>query len=486
MKSYTLQTVMLLLATVSVTGCAVHRARKVEPPVQPPAAFLSATSDTAASCAQGRWWRAFNDPALDAVIDTALAANYSLAQAVARLEQADAARRGARSARLPSLSAGGRTTRNKQASIYGNYLSKTAGMSATAAWELDLWRKLANAHAAGSLDAQASRGDLESLYMTIAANTADLYYLVAEQREQLALTERTIESFERLTGLVRRRYELGLVGALDIYQARQNLAAARVRKPLIEAELAVAEHALSILLGRYPGPMEDAVVVALPEIPAAFPAGLPSELLARRPDVRAALLRVMAADARVGQAVAARFPSINLTGSYGRSYSDFGGGFGNFGRAVFTADFWNLTSDLLMPLFDGGRRRAEADRARAACRERLAAYNETVLTAFGEVEDALVRNHTTEQRIRHLQERAEATGAALRLAVDNYAKGLSDYLPVLTGQSADFESRSQLVAARRQLISYRISLARALGGLWMADAADNRLSAKSAREKVDE
>ena len=266
---------------------------------------------------------------------------------------------------------------------------------------------------------------------------------------------------------------------LDIYQARQNLAAARARKPQIEADLAVAEHALSILLGRYPGPMEDAVVVALPEIPAAFPAGLPSELLARRPDVRASLLRVMAADARVGQAVADRFPSINLTGNYGRSSS-------NFGIATFSANFWSLTSDLLMPLFDGGRRRAEADRARAAFRESLAAYNETVLNAFGEVEDALVRNHTTEERIRRLQEQAESTGAALRLAVDNYAKGLSDYLPVLTGQNSDFDARSQLVAARRQLISYRISLARALGGVWMAGEADNRLSAKSERENVDE
>ena len=123
---------------------------------------------------------------------------------------------------------------------------------------------------------------------------------------------------------------------------------------------------------------------------------------------------------------------------------------------------------------------------RAAFRETLAAYNETVLTAFGEVEDALVQNHTTEERIRQLDERVEYTSAELRLAVDNYARGLSTYLPVLTAQNSNFEAQSQLVAARRQLISYRISLARALGGDWMAGEVDNRLSAKSDRESEDE
>ncbi len=479
MRIITVRTTALLLAVMALQGCAVHRAQKVKPPLTPPAEYQSLESDKADNFDTGRWWEAFEDPALEAVIDSALAANYSLAAAVARFEQADAARRSARAGRLPLVNAEGRGSRAKQASMFGNNISETASMSASAAWELDLWRKLASAHKAGSLDADASRGELESFYLTLSANTADLYYLVAEQREQLALTEQTIGSFEQLTELVRRRYELGLVGALDLYQARQNLSAARARKPMIEGELAAAEHALSILLGRYPGPMDDAVVAALPEIPDAFPAGLPSQLLARRPDVQASLLRVAAADARVGAAVAARFPSINLTGSYGRSRSDFG-------PSVITANFWSLAGSLLMPLFDGGRRRAEADRTRAAFRERLAAYNQTVLTAFGEVEDALVRNRTTEERIRHLDERAQSTGAALRLSVDNYSKGLSTYLPVLTGQNADFDARSQLVAARRQLISHRISLARALGGRWMASEADNRLSSNSERENVDE
>ncbi len=472
MRFFTVWASALLLAVMALQGCAVHRTQKVEPPVKPPEQFQAQQGGEAESCDSGRWWKAFDDPALDTVISTALEANFSLAAAVARFEQADAARRVARAERLPSISAEGRASRASNSNVFGNYISETASMSVSSAWELDLWSKMASAHAAGGFDAEASRGDLESMYLTITANAADLYYLIAEQREQLALTGQTIESFEGLTELVRRRYDLGLVGALDVYQARQNLAGIRARKPIIEADLATAGHALSILLGKYPGPLQDAAVAALPEIPTAFPAGLPSRLLARRPDIRASLLRVMAADARVGRAVAERFPSINLTGSYGRTSSDFG-------RDVISANFWSLAANLLMPLFDGGRRRAGADLARAAFRERLAAYNETVLRAFGEVEDALVRNRTSEERIRHLEQRVESASAALRLAVDNYSRGLSTYLPVLTGQSADFEARSQLVAARRQLISHRISLARALGGQWMASETDNRLSSKT-------
>ena len=323
MRLFTVRIAALLLAAMALQGCAVHRAQKVEPPLQPPPAFQSVEGDEAGSFETGRWWTVFHDPSLDAVIDTVLVSNYSLAAAVARFEQADAARRSARAGRLPSVNAEGRGSRARQASMFGNNTSETVSMSVSSAWELDLWRKMASAHAAGSLDAEASRGDLENFYLTLSATTADLYYLIAEQREQLALTEQTIGSFEQLTELVRRRYDLGLVGALDLYQARQNLSAARARKPIVEAELAAAEHSLSILLGRYPGRMEDAVVAELPEIPNAFPAGLPSQLLARRPDVQASLLRVMASDARVGQAVAQRFPSVNLTGSYGRSRSDF-------------------------------------------------------------------------------------------------------------------------------------------------------------------
>jgi outer membrane protein TolC len=217
-------------------------------------------------------------------------------------------------------------------------------------------------------------------------------------------------------------------------------------------------------------------VIKLPETPEAFPAGLPSEILARRPDIRAALLRVEASDARVAAAIADRFPSFNLLGNWGRSSVAFSTG-------DIKGEFWNISADGLLPIFDAGRRRAEVDRNRALFEENLALYQKTVLTAFKEVEDALVKNRTTEKRILRLEERVDATSGSLRLSLERYLQGLSDYLPVLTAQASDAQTRSDLIAARRQLISDRVSLARALGGEWMEQEMKERFTAENTEKR---
>ena len=267
-----------------------------------------------------------------------------------------------------------------------------------------------------------------------------------------------------------RRYREGLVSALDVYQARQSLAAAQARRPDFEATLATTEHALAVVIGDYPRGQTSGDVVVLPETPIAFPSGLPSQVLARRPDVAAAFHRVRASDARVAAAIADRFPSINLLGAWGRSSSAFSTG-------DIKGEFWTLLADLALPVVDGGRRRAEADRARAEFKESLARYEETVLTAFQEVEDALAVNRATEERIARLEEEAEAAAGALRTSMERDLQGLSDYLPVLTAQASHFTAQRLLLAARRQLISDRIGLARALGGDWMTEEAEKRLTA---------
>ncbi len=176
-----------------------------------------------------------------------------------------------------------------------------------------------------------------------------------------------------------------------------------------------------------------------------------------------------AGDARVAAAIAERFPNVNLLADYGRLRTDFGIG-------AITGSFWDVILQLSQPVVDGGRRRAEVDRSRAAFRESLAGYHQTVLQAFQEVEDALSANHASELRVAYLDERVAASAGSLRLSLDRYLRGLSDYLPVLTAQAAHFNAQSQLLAARRQLISDRISLARALGGNWMESELEQRLA----------
>ncbi len=257
--------------------------------------------------------------------------------------------------------------------------------------------------------------------------------------------------------------------ALDVYQARQNLAMVRASRPTFEANLALTEHAVATLLGRYPEKETADELAVLPVIPDAFPVGLPSDVLARRPDIQAALLRLKASDEKIASAIADRFPTFNLLGSYGKSSTAFSTG-------DISGVFWNLILSLAQPIIDGGRRSAEVERTRAVFKENLALYHKAVLTSLQEVEDALSRNRASEEQITFLKEKIDSSSNALRLSIDRYMEGLSDYLPVLSAQQSLYDSESALLSARRQLISDRVQIAKALGGEWMDEIIDNYLS----------
>jgi outer membrane protein TolC len=229
----------------------------------------------------------------------------------------------------------------------------------------------------------------------------------------------------------------------------------------VASRLAAAEHGVAVVLGRYPERGKAGQLTVLPTLEKSYPPGLPSQLLNTRPDVKAAFLRVKAADKQVAAAIADRFPAFNLIGGYG--------GAADASRRIFDSPnvFWNLLLSITQPILDGGRRRAEVSRQRAVFQELLAAYQQRVLEAFREVEDALAAERASRERIRQLEARRESTAAALRLATDRYLLGVSEYLQVLTAQVLHLETESSLLAARRQIIADRISLGRALGGRWM-------------------
>jgi NodT family efflux transporter outer membrane factor (OMF) lipoprotein len=453
-----------------VTGCAVHRPHTGVVPEGPPVYSRQTAPETAEAFA-GRWWEVFGDEQLNALMAEVFAHNLDLAQSFARLRQAEAVIRSTAAAHHPILNLGGQAGRSRIPVGLEEGTANSYRLSLAAGYEIDLWKKFGSRTAAARMDAEATREDIQTLYLSLSAQTAELYFLAVEQRAQIDLTDRTIASFADILNRVENRYREGVVPALDVYQARQNLAAALARRPAFEANLATAEHTLNLLAGRYPGVPRDVQPVRLPPVSAVFPTGLPAQLLTRRPDVQTAFLRVQASDARIAAAIADRFPNINLLGNYGLLRSDMG-------FATVTGSFWDILISVSQPLWDGGRRRAEVERARAVFEEILARYHQTVLTAFREVEDALVGNRTTEDTILRLEEREEATAAMLRLSLENYLQGLSDYLPVLTAQGLHFEAESQLLAARRQLFSERIGLARALGGDWMKEELVQRLTSE--------
>ena len=468
---------LLFAAMLSaMVGCTLHEPSPVTLPVEPPPGYLESREGGMTNAPTERWWLAFQDEQLNRLMEELFRQNLELTQLISRLDQVESLVRINRSAQLPFLSSDGSLSRSQQPSLNDDFIGNTEQLSLVAGFELDLWGKLKARTKAAQLDYAAGQEDLQTLYIGLSARLADLYFLAVEQRAQMALNDQLVASYVDTEQRVERRYRLGLAPAIDMYQSRQTQTAARSIRYLYEARLAEAEHAISVLLGRYPEQNKNGSLAELPAAPDLPGVGIPADLLNNRPDLRAALTRVGAADERVAAAIADRFPSISLSGSYGTLRQDVTAG-------LLTGEFWSLLGNLSMPIVDGGRRRAEVDRQQAALREAVALYQQTVLSAFKDVEDALANNYATAQRLEQLAATAEATGATLRLSTDRYLAGLDDYLPVLTAQRTDFETRSNLLAARRQLLVDRISLARALGGSWMQDLMNARLQTEKEAKK---
>jgi NodT family efflux transporter outer membrane factor (OMF) lipoprotein len=447
------------LLAVICCSCAVHKPEPIDLHVPLPETYVEQSIPATMPVVTDRWWEAFGNKPLSQLMEKAFRGNLDIDQAVARLKQLEAVARQQGASRLPFVNLEGTASRSRQLGALGAETGNSYEMSIAVGFEVDLWNKLKSRTLASELESEASLEDLRTLYLTISAKVADLYYIMVEQQAQLELTEQTIKAREAALELVEWRYLEGVVSALDLYQARQNLAAARARVPEFEATLATTAHALSVLIGDYPTQTIGENLADFPNLSAGYPTGLPSELLKRRPDIRAALLRLRASDQEIGAAVAERFPSINLLADYGRAGADFG--------TSLSETVWSLIGNLTLPLLDWGSRKAEVDRTRALFAEQLGRYRQTVLLAFQEVEDALVGNRTTEEAILLLEAEEAAAGSALRLTTDRYLDGLSDYLSVLIAQTLHFDVQSRLLSMRRNLIANRISLARALGGSWM-------------------
>lgn len=457
------RTVASLAIGLLVTGCAsapVH----TPPPVSiyAPATWAAAAADSAPS---PDWWRDLGDDRLNGVIEEALASNYDIMAASARLEQAAATARVARADLLPNLSAGFAASRSRN-NIFGIPIpgtdvittrQSTFGVSLDAAWEIDLWGRARKGHSAALATAQASAADLAGVRLSIAGQTAKAWFALVESAQQMQLAQETVESYERSVEQVRRRYREGVTTSLDLRLALTSLANAKSSLALRRQQLDAAKRQLEILLGRYPGARIESHT-SLPKLSGGVPTGLPSELLIRRPDLVGAERRYAAATARASQARRAFFPSISLTGSAGTSSTDL--------QDLTNLDFgvWSIAARLTQPIFQGGRLRANLAASNAAADQSLVAYVQSLLRAFGEVELALVAERTLDERVINLADAAEQSDAARDLARRQYDAGLVDYITVLETQRQSLAAQSQLLTARRQRLDARVNLYLALGG----------------------
>jgi len=438
----------------TVAGCAVGRHDMPEI-TDLPAAF-SATGDASL---QERWWMGFDDPALDAVIEEGLAGSPDLAVWWDRLNHAEALARKAGATWWPSISADGTANRSRQ---WGDDIPETYAnsysTSGSASYEIDLWGRVRSGRHAAVFDEHSSREDLRAASLSLSARIASTWYEIAEARLQISVLGEQVEANDQMLEIVTLRFKGGLVGASDVLRQKQLRESSRGNLALAEARLEVLRNQLAVLVGRVPQAHvvdEDAALVALPPLP---DAGVPSELLQRRPDLRAAELDVAAASARLGVAVADRFPRISISVSASASATTT--------ADLFTSWLGNLVGNLTMPLIDGGARKAEAERQEALVDEAFHRYRQTVLTGLQDVENALTRESHQSSYLESVSEQLALANEVLERNRDAYRGGQVDYLRVLEALTSQQSLERQRLGAHRELIGHRIELCRALGGGW--------------------
>ena len=432
---------------------------------------------------QSIWWEDFNDPELNNIIKEILSENLSIRQAWSRLRQANMllVQKGAASypdlnftvgsayKKLKTTSEG--TADATRVAAPGAGQDQTAGLTEShsrvesysfgfsTSYELDLWGRIRSDQEASKLDAMATREDINTATITLAAQAAEIWVNIISQRIQKRLIEKQLETNKIYLDLVELRFRKGVVSALDVLQQQQVLAKLNSQLPLIELQEQKLLHSLALLMGKPPAYPIQISRKSLPE-PGGIPStGIPADLLERRPDIRAAGLRLRGDDYRVAVARANRLPALSLsaTAEYSSNHLDL------------LLDNWilNLAGNLFAPIYDGGRLEAEERRTRAVVGESLLAYRETVLNAINEVEDALVTEIKQKEHIGALEKQLEVAQSALDEAIERYIKGLNEYLPVITQIVSVQGLEKDLIQMRTELVINRIGIYRKLGGTWM-------------------
>jgi len=460
---------MLVLVQAS---CVDHkRLEALEPPVDVPASFVEAPEVHPSEQQVGpdRWWEAFGDEKLNGLVEGALSDNFNLRKAWSRLEAAQATARmqGANLWPQLNLEAGISRTRSvvSTAGVDRTVRTNRRSVMPAASYEVDLWGRLRSLRAAATLDAAATRADLDTAAMSLAAALAEVYFSIIEQRARQELIEQQLKVNRTFLDRVRQRVVLepDKVSALDVYQQEQQVAATEAKLPLVKMRRQVLEHQLAVLLGRPPGSVAEAEGSDIPDLPASPAAGVPSRLLKRRPDIRAAELRVLAADHRIGAAIADRFPSLSLSAALPFQAEHASDIFNDFVSSI--------AASVSLPVIDGGRRAADIERNRALMTERLDDYASVLLAALQEVEDALAQELRQAEYVKQVDAQVALAVKTHREARTRYLVGVSDFLRVLTAEQ-DLQRLELLrISEKKRLLSYRLQLYRALGGSWMSELA---------------
>ncbi|MGO4158024.1 efflux transporter outer membrane subunit [Cupriavidus sp. YAF13] len=460
----------IALASAWVGGCAVGPDYR-RPPVETPAAYREAVPDDHQwKVAEPRpvdltqaWWAGFGDARLNELVGQANAANQSLRQAEAQYRQSRALAQAARASLYPTLGAGVGVGRARTNTLGIQTVSNTHSANLDASWEIDLWGKVRRSIEAARDNAQASAADLAAARLTIQGELVQDYIQLRVTDVLKTLYARTLAAYEDSLKLTQSQFRAGVATAGDVALAQVTLNAAQAQAIDLDVQRNQLEHAIAVLLGRAP-----AEFTLAPEAfsmrPLAVPPGLPSALLERRPDISAAERRMAAANANIGVARSAYFPSLVLSAVGGASSGSLANWFGPPGRV------WSLGAALAGTIFDGGRRNAQNDQAAAAYDGAVAAYRQTVLSGMQEVEDNLSALRVLDQEVVVQDHAVDAARVAERVSLAQYRAGTASYLSVVTAQALSLSNERTAIQLRGRELAASVALVKAIGGGWQSDA----------------
>jgi multidrug efflux system outer membrane protein len=452
-----------LLVLVLAAGCTTVGPDYQRPEMPLPAEFPTATEKSAAEIPPD-WWKLYRDPTLDELVASVRSRNADLRIAAAQVEEAEAVMRQARSAIFPDVNLNFSRTRSRIGTLTQPPPVSTAPLErndarlvASTSFEIDFWGRVRRAGEAADANLLGTRLTREVVTLTLGGLTAQTYFGLRSLDAQIAVLDNSLKLRRDSLEIARARAASGLASELDVYQAQGALSDALVQRREAGRQRALLERQLAQLSGKLDLKMAGGDLFALP-VPPTPPAGLPSSLLERRPDIRAAEQTMVAANAQIGAARAARFPTVTLTG--------FLGGQSAAVEDIASSGVWSLGLGVVAPIFDAGRREAVEDQAAARYRQTLASWQKSVEGAFREVSDALVNLEETSNSEADLLERVKAARQALELSQIRYESGYSPYLEVLDAQRTANDAEIAFVRNRQARLAFSVDLMRALGGGW--------------------
>ena len=460
------------LVVLLFSGCMVGPDYQ-RPDVEMPAAWSGQPAPATPVAAEeelARWWTQFGDPQLASLVTRALSANLDLRKAGARVRQARASRGVALAALGPSVDASAAYDRNRTTvGVTGDLYQ--AGFDA--GWEIDLFGGRRRDIEAAGADLAAAEESRRDVLVSLGAEVAREYISLRAVQQRLAVARKNLAAQEHTANLVRQRFQAGFVSRLDLSNAEAQRATTAAQIPLLEATARQSMHSLSVLLGREPGALlpELTPQAAVPAVPPDVPIGLPSDLLRRRPDIRKAEATLHAATARIGVATADLFPRFNLTGALSFSDPNLGSLF------TWSERGWSFGPTVSWRLFESGRTLANIELRKALQEEEGLAYQQVVLIALQEVEDALVAAAKEEEHQRSLQDAVGANRTAVELATRLYQAGAADFLSVLVAERALYATEDAQTQSSGRLATNLVALYKALGGGWVPEEKEETPSA---------